>query len=67
MQSCRGERQHDLPEKGKALGLDQRFEVRSAERRRRKGGTMAGKQHGELKEGPGSVQGAQEEAARPAR
>ena len=64
---CRGERQHDLPEKGKALGLDQRFEVRSAARRSRREGTMAGKQHGELKEGPGSIQGAQEEAARPAR
>ena len=66
MQRCRGERQHDLLEKGKALGLDRRYEVRSAERRRREG-TMAGKQHRELKEGLGSIQGAQEEAARPAR
>lgn len=67
VQRCRGERQHDLPEKVKALGLDWRFEVRSEERRRRQEGTMAGQQHRELKEGLGNIQGAQEEAARPVR
>ena len=67
VQRCRGARLHDLPEKVKALGLDWRLEARSAERKRRPEGTMAGQQHGELKEGPGNTQGAQEEAARPVR
>ena len=67
VQRCRGESQHDLQEKVKALGLDWRFEVRSEETRRRQEGTMAGQQHGELKEGPGNIQGAQEEVAWPVR